>query len=90
MTKQKYTIWDILAWICIMGIAIWLILKVTGIINTPLLLEYAPYFGATYIAGWLVHELKNNSRRLNKFDKFQQETIKEINDLKLNCAKNHK
>ena len=87
---KRNNIWDILAWVCIIGIFLWLILKVTGVINTPILLEYAPYFGATYLAGWLVHELKDNSKKLEKLDKFRDATIKEIHGLKLNCINNHK
>ena len=40
MAKTKF--WDILAWIVLAGMVLWLILKVTGVINTPLLLEYSP------------------------------------------------
>mgnify|MGYP003967836455 CR=1 FL=1 len=90
MKKSKYNFWDILAWICVIGIFIWLILKVLGIINTPVLLEFAPYFGATYLAGWFIHELKDNSKRLINFERFQKETIKEMHNLKLNYTKNHK
>lgn len=90
MVKRKYNIWDIIAWVCVGGIFLWLILKVTGIINTPLLLQYAPYFGVAYILGWNVHKLENASKRLSSFEKFKDATIKEIGELKLNCTKNHK
>ena len=86
----KYNIWDILAWVALAGIVLWLILKVTGVINTPLLLEYAPLFGVAYGLGWNVHKLNNISSQVNKFDKFKDETIKKINNLKLNCATKHK
>ena len=87
---MKIKFWDILAWIILAGIFIWLILKVTGVFNTPLLLEYAPYFGVAYLLGWNVHKLNNISEKVNKFGKFKDETIKEIHGLKLNCTKNHK
>ena len=85
----KYNIWDILAWVCVIGITVWLILKVTGIINTPLLLEYAPYFGVAYLFGWNVHKLENVSKNVVNLEKFREATINEIHSLKLNCAKNH-
>ncbi len=50
-------IWDILAWIVLGLIAIWILLKVTGVINTPLWLQYSPLFGAIYIAGWAMNKL---------------------------------
>jgi len=88
MAKTKF--WDILAWIVLAGMVLWLILKVTGVINTPLLLEYSPYFGIAYLLGWNVHKLNNISKNIDKLDKFKDATIKEIHDLKLNCIKNHK
>lgn len=90
MVKSKYSFWDILAWICVIGIFLWLILKVTGVINTPVLLEYSPFFGIAYLLGWNIHKLDNISNKVNSLDKFKDETIKEINIIKLNCAKNHK
>jgi hypothetical protein len=87
---MKRNIWDILAWACIIGIFLWLMLKVSGIINTPVLLEYAPYFGVAYLLGWNVNKLSNISKSVNKLDKFRDATIKEIHDLKLNCIQNHK
>lgn len=86
---KKYSVWDVLAWICVAGIFLWLILKVAGVINTPVLLEYAPYFGVAYLLGWNVHKLDNLSDKANGLDKFRDETIKEINSIKLNCVRNH-
>ncbi len=86
----KHNFWDILVWVVLVGIVLWLILKAMGLINTPLLLEYAPYFGIAYVVGWNVHKLNNISDSVNKFEKFKDETIKEIHNLKLNCTKNHK
>lgn len=50
-------VWDYLAWMCLAGIALWLILKVLGVINTPIWLEYSPLFGAVYLAGWAMSRL---------------------------------
>lgn len=55
MMKKK--IWDYLAWIILALIVLWLILKVTGKINTSPLLEYSPLFGAVYLAGWAMSKL---------------------------------
>jgi hypothetical protein len=87
---KKYSFWDILAWIALASIIIWVTLKISGVINTPLWLEYAPVYSATYVAGWMIHQLKDNSGRLNNFERFKEETINEIHKLKLNCAVNHK
>ena len=90
MNKKKLSFWDILAWIVLAGILLWLILKMLGIINTPILLEYAPYLGAIYLAGWHMHKLESVAEDVKELKVFKDETINQINFIKLNCAKNHK
>ncbi len=87
--KMKISIWDVIAWVVLIGIFIWLLLKVFGIINTSALLEYAPYFGAVYLAGWQINKLANVAREVEGLKKFKEATINEINKLKTNCAVNH-
>jgi hypothetical protein len=87
--KKSVSVWDIIAWIVLALILIWLILKVTGIINTPILIEYAPYFGAVYLAGWQIHKLEMVARDVQELKIFKKETINEIHKIKENCAKNH-
>ena len=90
----KRSIWDWLAWVALAYIFIWLILKVTGVINTPLWLTYSPVFGAIYMAGWYAKKIEEASVRLNfisnEFGKFRSETVKKIHGIELNCAGNHK
>jgi len=90
MTKRKVSIWDIIAWIVLAGIVLWLLLKVFGIINTPNILEYAPYFGAVYLAGWQIHKLATVANDVKDLKKFKDATIQEINNLKENCIRRHK
>ena len=58
---MKKTFWqktyDISPYIVLAGITLWLVLKVLGIINTPRLIEYAPIFGAVYLAGFMISKL---------------------------------
>jgi len=84
------SIWDILAWIALISIIIWVTLKIFGIINTPLWLEYAPIYSASYVAGWTVYKLSMMSDNIKDLKRFRGETISQINDIKLNCIKNHK
>lgn len=81
--------WDILAWVVLVLILLWLILKVTGVINTPVLIEYAPYFGAAYIAGWAMHKLDSVSDDVKSLKNFASATSREINNIKSNCYRNH-
>ena len=89
MDKKRVSVWDILAWIVLILIFFWIILKVFGIINTPALLEYAPYFGAVYLAGWAMHKLETATDEVKHLRNFAKETINEINGIKSNCMKNH-
>jgi len=57
MIKRGATIWDYIAWASLIGVSIWLILKLLGFINTPGWLEYSPLAGVVYIAGWAMHKL---------------------------------
>jgi hypothetical protein len=43
MRKKGASFWDILAWVVLALIVLWLILKVFGVIGTPTLIEYFPY-----------------------------------------------
>jgi len=87
--KKEVKIWDIIAWIVLAGILLWLILKTLGIINTPLWIEYAPIYGAVYLAGWQIHKLKTVASDVRELKKFKQDTISEINNIKSNI-KNYK
>lgn len=87
--KKKMSVWDILAWLVLAGIVIWLVLKVSGIIHTPLLIEYAPIFGAVYLAGWAMHKLDTAVEEIKSLKVFAKETVNEINSIKSNCIKNH-
>ena len=82
--------WDILAWIILILILLWLILKVTGIINTSILIEYAPYFGAVYLVGWQIHKLEMVARDVQELKRFKEDTINEVHKIKENCSVNHK
>lgn len=73
--KKRIGIWDIIAWVVLIGILIWLLLKTFGIINTPVLIEYAPIYGAIYLAGWAMHKLESVSSDVKELKKFREATI---------------
>ena len=87
--KKRWNIWDIIAWIVLAGILIWLLLKTFGIINTPIWLEYVPLYGAVYLAGWQIHKLASVSEDVRELKKFKDATIGEIHQIKNDCIKNH-
>lgn len=87
--QKRFSIWDIIAWICLIFIVIWLILKVTGVINTPVLVEYAPYFTGVYIAGWAMHNLKSIGEDVKELKSFREQTIEKIHNIETNCVKRH-
>ena len=69
MGKKRINIWDLIAWLVLAGIVLWLVLKVMGVINTPILIEYAPYFGAVYIAGWAMNRLNTATEDIRDIKK---------------------
>ena len=87
--KGKTNIWDLIAWLVLFGIIVWLVLKTLGIIATPAWLEYAPIYGAVYLAGWAMHKLEDISNDVNDLKKFKESTIIEINKIKTNFIKNN-
>lgn len=80
--KKRRSFWDVLAWIVLFGILIWLLLKGFGVINTPLLIELAPYFGAVYLADWQIHKLETVASDVRKLKKFRRATIEKIHNQK--------
>ena len=86
---KKRSIWDILAWVALVSIVVWTILKITGVINTPLLIQYYPILAASYAFGWQMNKLNSIGKEVEGLKKFREETVKEINGIKLNCARNH-
>ena len=64
--RGKINIWDVLAWVALVMIIIWVVLKMVGVINTPLWLEYAPIWPGIYLAGWVVERLKRTNEDLGQ------------------------
>ena len=83
--KKSGHIWDIIAWVILALIALWLILKVTGIINTPLWIQYSPLFGAIYLAGWSMHKLKTATDNIKDMKTELKDIDQDRNILKNNC-----
>ena len=90
MNKRGLSFWDILAWIALGLILVWLILKTFGIINTPAWLEYTPIYAAVYIAGWQIHKLETVANDVKDLKRFKEATISKINNIETNCKINHK
>ncbi len=85
--KRGLNFWDVIAWIVLAGILIWLLLKTLGIINTPAWLEYAPIYGVVYLAGWQIHKLESVTSDVKELKSFKEATINEINQIKTNYIK---
>lgn len=90
MNKRGLSFWDILAWVALGLILLWLILKTFGITNTPLWLEYSPIYAAVYIAGWQIHKLETVAKDVKDLKRFKEATISKINSIETNCKINHK
>ncbi len=89
INSKSINFWDIIAWLVLFSILIWVILKITGVINTPLLLEYYPVLGAIYLAGWHMHKLESVAEDVKNLKRFKEITIQKINNIETNCKLNH-
>ena len=89
MVKKKLNIWDVVAWVVLVLIFFWLVLKTLGVINTSLWLQYAPLYGGIYLVGWYVQKLESIGQEVYGLNKFRSETVKKISEIRLNCARNH-
>jgi len=90
--KRGMSFWDILAWIVLGLILLWLILKMLGIINTPTLIEYAPYIGTIYLAGWamskfdtVMNDINGIKRNLSFLNRKVNDMDKDIGIIKVKC-----
>jgi len=91
---KHYKIWDILAYAVLAGILLWLILKATGVINTPVLIEYSPFFGAVYLAGWAMNKLDRTTKDVDVMKQDLKALEKNVNSIEIdfniirkNCPK---
>jgi len=87
--KKKRSFWDVLAWVALGFILVWIILKMLGLISTPLWLEYSPLLAAVYIAGWQMHKLETVAKDVDNLKKFKFATIEKIHNIENNCIRNH-
>ena len=87
MVKRGATIWDYIAWASLIGVAIWLILKLFGFINTPAWLEYSPLAGVVYIAGWAMHKLDRASEDINHINGDVRDLRNEMKPINENITK---
>jgi uncharacterized membrane protein YhdT len=76
--KRKRTFWDTLSWIVLGLIALWLILKTVGVINTPLWLELAPLYGFLFVAGKAMRTLETVSDDVSFLKKDVRRVEKEL------------
>ena len=84
MNKRGISFWDVLAWLVLGLILVWITLKALGIINTPVLIEYAPYFGAVYLAGWAMSNLVRVTQDVNRIKGNIHHLGEKFNDLDKN------
>jgi len=71
---KKRNIWDTLVWVAIIVFLVWIILKLTGVIQSPVLVELIPYISGAYVVGRVFQKLETT---LNDVETIKTE-VKEI------------
>ncbi|MBW2974886.1 hypothetical protein KY366_04170 [Candidatus Woesearchaeota archaeon] len=67
--ETKTRIYEIIFWLALIIIALWLVLKAVGIINSPVWVEAIPYASGLFAAGaafQVLKDTKDNVRTLTK------------------------
>ncbi len=76
---RKESFWDLMAWASLAMIFFWALAKSFGWINTPILIEMIPLFGAVFWAGRMFQQLEDSRKELSDH---KNETRKGFQDIK--------
>jgi hypothetical protein len=82
---KRSNVWDIIAWLALVGIGAWVLLKIFGVIKTPLFIEYAPIGGAIYIAGWAMHKLDRATEDIKEVKNNLKVIESGMGKIRMNC-----
>jgi len=65
MANYRISWADIIFWIALIVLAVWIILKTLGIINSPAVLGIIPYISSIFIAGAVWQQFRNMQNDLH-------------------------
>ena len=65
MTNQRISWSDIIFWLALIVLIIWIVLKVLGYINTPAVVDAIPYISGIFIAGTVWQQFRNMQNDLH-------------------------
>ena len=83
MTKISWS--DIIFWLALLVLLIWIILKSLGFINSPAVVELIPYLSGIFIAGaiwWQFRNMQSDLHQIQKMGNFlSHKLLKKIKSL---------
>jgi len=59
MAYNRFSWLDVMFWIALIALVIWIVLKAFGFINTSMIVEVIPYLSAVFIAGAIWQQFRN-------------------------------
>ena len=77
--KDYTKIYTIIFWLSMLYILLWVILKATGVINTPELIELSPIITAIFGAGVFFQMMRDMKYRLDKLEDRTYHGFEEVN-----------
>ena len=80
---DRMKIYDILFWLSLASILLWVILKALGYINTPVLIEQYPIIGAIFGAGIFYQKMNEMERRLGRVERTTNHIDKRVSALEI-------
>ncbi len=76
--KDYTKIYTIIFWLSMLYILLWVILKATGVINTPELIELSPIITAIFGAGVFFQMMRDTKYRLDKLENRTHNGFKDV------------
>ncbi len=87
---EKQKIYDFVFWTSMSVVAVWIVLKAVGVINTPIIVQLIPYAGGIFAFGaffQLIKEVKNQVKEikddLGEVKKSQQSMLIDTSQIKI-------
>lgn len=62
--KRNVSVWEIIAWVGLALLVVWIILKIFRVIESPLILEMTPIITLCLILGSLLADMKNTKTEI--------------------------
>lgn len=82
---RKTNFWDILWWISFGIVALYFLLKILGILKSPITIDIVTFGSALYFVGKLAQKIDHNTQKLDQTTQKIDEIAKDVEILRKEC-----